>query len=114
MKHLVSYAMSPMGTLWVDTYNAFRSHSVSTAREAQRLGEYAAHKLYDGHFDFNSFPVVRVDDNGNEWHIWFSHAPIPPVDMGNGLVHCTFYLSGGPEIHIDKATGRITSWGLYK
>ena len=114
MKHVLSYVMSPTGTLWVDTYNAFHTRRTISAGEAQRLGERVAHKLYDGYFDFNACPVVKIGDNGNEWHVWFSHVPVPPVDMGNGLVHCTAYLGGGPEIHIDKSTGNIVHWALLK
>lgn len=115
IRHFVSFMMSPKGTLWIDTYNAFRAKSVNTAREAQRLGELAAHKMYSEVVDFNRLSVTHVDDRGNEWEIWFSEPPIPPVDMGNGFVHCTSHLGGlCPQLSINKATGKITSWGLYK
>ncbi len=114
MRHFVSFMMSPKGTLWIDAYNAFRSRSVSTPGEAQRLGELVAHKMYSEVVDFNRLSVTHVEDSGTEWEVWFSEPPIPPVDMGNGFVHCTFYLGGGPQICINKATGKITSWGLYK
>ena len=116
IEHVAYLMANPKGTLWVDTYNAFRSHSVSTAGEAQRLGECVAHKMYSGIVNFNQRSVTHVEDRGNEWEIWFGTPPIPPIDMGNGFVHHTVSLGGGlsPQIRIDKSPGRITSWGLYK
>ena len=52
MEHFVEHVAYPMANpkeiLWIGTYNTFRPHGVGTVREAQRLGEFAAHKMYSG------------------------------------------------------------------
>ena len=78
------------------------------------LGTKVAHSLYSSVVDFDYYSVAKVKDMGEEWRVWFGAPPIPPVDMCNGFFHFTAHLCAGPEIRINKSTGRVTSYMLQK
>lgn len=89
------------------------STPVTTQQQAILMGTKAAHAIYSGIVDFNRLSVVKVRDKGEEWHVWFTEPPVPPVIQENGFIKCTARLGGGPEIRINKSTGKI-DWCLTK
>ena len=101
--------------LWVQMYNVFSSEPINSAEKAKELGEYIVHKLIDGIVDFSRYPNIRVTDYVEEWCIAFSLPRVPERDFGNGFFKSrAMFGGGGPEIHLDKNTGKIVRWGLQK
>ena len=83
------------------------STPVTTEQQAILLGTKAARAVYSGIVDFDRLSVIKVRDMGDEWHVWFTEPPSLPVVEENGFIKCTARLGGGPEIHINKSTGKI-------
>lgn len=81
VEHVAYLMTNSKGILWIDIYNAFRSHGVGIVREAQILGEFAAHKMYSGVVDFNQWSVMRVEGRETEWEVYFSKPPILPINI---------------------------------
>lgn len=90
------------------------STPVTTRQQAILIGTKAAHAIYSSIVDFDQLSVAKVKDEGDNWCVWFTKPPIPPVVEENGFIKCTAHLGGGPEIYIDKATGKIVGWKLFK
>ena len=91
--------------LWIPKYNNFDARPLHTLSQAEIVGEQISRKIFKSEFDSIS----------NNYIISFVHPKVPSQDLGNGLIRSTAIMGGGgPEIHLDKATGKIVSWGLQK
>jgi len=90
------------------------STPVTTQQQAILVGTKAAHTIYSGIVDFNRLSFTKIEDMGDEWYVWFTEPPIAPTTEENGFIKCTARLGGGPEIRINKATGKIIEWRLTK
>lgn len=101
---------SPLLIAWTN----FNSQPVTTPQAAAELGAKVAHSLYSEIFDFEETPVVQVENNDEEWRVFFTSLPTEPIDLGNGFQRCVVRLGGGPEIGIRKADGKIIRYELLK
>ena len=111
--------------LWVQAYNPFSAKPVNSEEEARMVGEYVAHKLYNGTdlVDFSKYEEVpQIEDNGDTYAVFYSLPPVKytlpdyvPIFEGESRERWVTPLGGGgPTITIDKATGKILDWGLQK
>lgn len=110
---------------WVQTYNLIFAKPVESKEKALELGEFVAHQLYDGTglVDFDKYEETpRVSDEGDIYKVCYRLLPkrlvIPnhvPLPEGEPIEHSMHILGGGgPEIHIEKSTGKILEWRLAK
>ena len=120
--NMISY--SKMNFL-IQKYNIFSAKPVNSEEEARQIGEYLAHKLYDGSnlVDFGRYEKVpQVDDDGEMYSVWYrlyprryivpNHIPLPNGEPRERLEYSLG--GGGPQIEIEKSTGKILDWGLQK
>jgi hypothetical protein len=92
----------------------WNSSPMTTSKAALELGTRVVRSVYFGVVDFDTYSVSNVQDDGGEWAVWFSTPLIPPVIQPNGFIKHVINLKSGPEIHIDKSTGKITYWSLQR
>lgn len=102
---------------WVQTYNLIFAKSVECKEKALDVGEFVAHQLYDGTdlVDFDKYKETpKVSDI-----VYYrlipkisDHVSLPKEEAEE---HSAYYLGGGgPEIHIEKSTGKVLEWKLAK
>lgn len=119
---MISYSSM---ALWVQTYNLFSAKPVKSEVEARKIGEYVAHKLYDGTdlVDFSkNEEIPKISDNGGTYTISYSLLPVKytlpahvPISEVESRERCVTPLGGGgPSIKIEKSTGKILGWKLQK
>lgn len=107
---------------WVQTYNLIFAKPVESKEKALDVGEFVAHQLYDGTdlVDFDKYEVTpKVSDEGDIYIVYYrlipkisDHVSLPKEEAKERSVH---YLGGGgPEIHIEKSTGKVLEWKLAK
>lgn len=101
--------------LWIPKYNNFDARPLHTLSQAEIVGEQISRKIFPD-IDYQQYEVKsEFDSISNNYIISFVHPKVPSQDLGNGLIRSTAIMGGGgPEIHLDKATGKIVSWGLQK
>lgn len=107
---VISFLAGIVNVVWIN----WNATPINTREAAVELGTRVAHSLYSSVVDFDYYSVAKVKDMGEEWRVCFGAPPIPPVDMGNGFFRCTAILGAGPEIRINKSTGKVTSCMLQK
>ena len=106
--------------LWVQTYNLFSAKPVNSEEEARMVGEYIAHKLYDGtdFVDFSRYEEKPQVSEGDEiYSVWYRPNPRKYVTIVDGEFKEEIGYpdgGGGPCIKIEKSTGKILSWKLQK
>lgn len=115
----------PAMTLSVQTYNLFSAKPIDTKEKAIEVGEYMAHKLYDGTnwVDFSRYEETpQVSESDEVYSVWYRpHAKkeiIPDcISLPEGQPRERWYYpigGGGPYIDIEKSTGKIIDFGLQK
>jgi hypothetical protein len=108
----------------VKVYNTWRVINpikIETQVHAEKYGNSIARWLFPPvmecnnpssySIDYSRYHHVNAYDNGNEWEIVYSPHDWntkKPGGFVGGLG------GGGPEIHIDKVTGKINNYGLQK
>lgn len=110
---------------WVQTYNLIFAKPVESKEKALEVGEFVAHQLYDGTglVNFDRYEEIpKVSDDGDIYTVYYRLPPkrciIPdhvPLPEGEPRERSMYTLGGGgPEIHIEKSTGKILEWRLAK
>lgn len=106
--------------LWVQTYNIFSAKPVQSKEDAKIVGEYIAHKLYDGisSVDFSKYEKTpRINESEEIYSVWYRPNPRKYIAIVDGEFKEEMGYpdgGGGPCIKIEKSTGKIVSWGLQK
>lgn len=110
---------------WVQTYNLIFAKPVESKEKALEVGEFVAHQLYDGTslVNFDKYEEIpKVSDEGDTYIVYYrvpskkcaisDHASLPEGELIERSKHTLG--GGGPEIHIEKSTGKILEWKLAK
>ena len=115
--NMISY--SKMNFL-IQKYNIFSAKPVNSEEEARQIGEYLAHKLYDGSnlVDFGRYEKVpQVSEDDKIYFVWYRPNLRKYITIVDGKFKEEMGYpdgGGGPCIKIEKSTGKILDWGLQK
>ncbi len=101
--------------LWIQKYNVFDARPINSVIQARNVGENIARTVFP-QVDYEGYEVTsKFDSFSNRYIVAFGHQHIESVDSETGLIRSICEMGGGgPEIHLDKHTGKIVSWGLQK
>lgn len=104
-----------LSLLWIPKYNNFDAKPLHNLYQAQTVGEKISRKIFPN-VNYKQYVIKsEFDSNSNSYIISFVLPSIPSQDLGSEFIKSTVIMGGGgPEIHLDKATGKITHWGLQK
>lgn len=101
--------------LWIQKYNMFDARPVNSVVQARNVGESIAQTVFPS-VDYEKYELKsKYDSSSNSYIISYGIPKSESIDSETGLIRSIHTLGGGgPEIHIDRNTGKIVSWGLQK
>lgn len=104
-----------LSLLWIPIYNNFNAKPLHNSYQAQIVGEQISRKIFPD-IDYQRYLVKsEFDEVSNNYIISFVNSSISSQDLDNEFTKSTVIMGGGgPEIRLDKATGKILDWGLQK
>lgn len=112
----------PINYVWTKIYNTLYVKPVKSEQEAREIGEYIAHGLFPD-IDYSRYESAKVLDYGDGYYsITYLLPPriekLPdfvPLKEGETRERLVYAKGGGgPEIIIEKETGKIVLFNLQK